>query len=96
MATSWYVYKYNPFHLPTVQQAEKMNSFAEPPLLGLFDDLTFFFCPGSFLFFFTMDMSDTTNHIMWVVVSLINGPIYYCMGLILAALIKRRGQVPVR
>jgi hypothetical protein len=61
MAASWYVYKYNPFHLPTVEQAEKMGSFSEPVLSRLFDDLTFVFCPGSFLFFFTMDTSDTTN-----------------------------------
>jgi len=96
MAASWYVYKYDPFHLPTVQQAEKMGSFSEPTLLRLFHDLTFVSCPGSFLFFFTMDMSDTANCVMWVVVALINGPVYYCVGLILAALMKRRSQVPVR
>ena len=96
MATSWYVYKYDPFHLPTWQEAEKIGSFSKPPLLNLFEDLTFFFCPGSFLFFFTMDMSDTANYVMWVVVALINGPVYYCVGLILAALMKRRSQVPIR
>lgn len=96
MATSWYVYKYNPFHLPTEQQAEKMGNFSEPPALRLFDDLTFVFCPGSFLFFFTMDMGDATNYVMWVVVALINGPVYYCVGLIFAAYMRRRSRVPVR
>lgn len=71
-----------------------MGTFSEPPLLRLFEDLTFVLCPGSFLFFFTMDMSDATNYVVWVVVALVNGPIYYCIGLVLAALMKRRSQVP--
>jgi hypothetical protein len=95
MATSWYVYKFNPFHLPTAEQVKGMGSFSEPALSRLFDDMTFVFCPGSFLFFFTMDMSDTANYIMWVIVALINGPIYYCVGLILAALMRRRSQISV-
>jgi uncharacterized membrane protein len=96
MAASWYVYKYNPFHLPTEQQAEKMGNFSEPPLSSLFDDLTFVFCPGSFLFFFTMDMSDATNYATWIMVALINGPVYYCVGMIFAALMRRRSRVSVR
>jgi hypothetical protein len=89
MAASWYVDKYNPFHLPTVEQAGKMGSFSEPVLLSLFEDMTYVFCPASFpLFFVTMDMSDNANYITWVVVALINGPIYYCLGLMVAALIK--------
>jgi len=88
MAASWYVYKFNPFHLPTVEQAAKMGSFSEPLLSRLFDDLTFVLCPASFLFFFTMDMGDAANYIMWAVVALINGPIYYCVGLIFVALTK--------
>jgi len=96
MANSWYVYKFNPFHLPTVEQAEKMDGFSPPPLLTLFEDLTFVFCPSSFLFFFTMDMSDTANFAMWIVVVFMNGPIYYCVGLIFAALVKRRSRVSSR
>ena len=92
MAASWYVYKHDPFHLPTWEQAEKMGNFSEPLPSRLFHDATFVFCPGAFLFFFTMDMSDSANYVMWVVVALINGPVYYCLGLILAALIKHRGR----
>ncbi len=95
MATSWYVYKYDPLPTcPTWQRRRQMGTFSEPPLLRLFEDLTFVLCPGSFLFFFTMDMSDATNYVVWVVVALVNGPIYYCIGLVLAALMKRRSQVP--
>jgi len=46
------------------------------------------FLPWLIPFFFTMDMSDTVNYVMWVVVALINGPVYYCVGLIFAALMK--------
>jgi hypothetical protein len=88
MTASWYVYKYNPFHFPTAEQAEKIGNFSQPRQSRVFDDLTFVFCPGSFLFFFTMDMSDTANYLMWVVVALVNGPVYYCVGLIFAALMK--------
>jgi len=93
MLASWYVYKYNPFHLPTSEQAEKMGQFSEPLASRLFDDATFVFCPGALLFFFTTDMSDSANYIMWVVVALINGPVYYCLGLILAAVIGPRNSV---
>ena len=64
MAASWYVNKHNAFHLPTVEQAEKMGGFSEPLSARLFDDSIFVFCPGSFLFFFTMDISDASNYIM--------------------------------
>ena len=85
MAASWYVYKYDPFHLPTWQQAQAMGNFSAPPLLNLFHDLTFVFCPASVLFLFTMDWGDTVNYIVWAVVALINGPIYYAVGLIFVA-----------
>ena len=89
MAASCYVDKYNPFHLPTSEQAEKMGGFSEPLPLRLLDDMTFVFCPASFpLFFFTMDMGERANYITWAVVALINGPIYYCAGLLFAALMK--------
>jgi hypothetical protein len=88
MTASWYVDKYNPFDLPTVEQAEKMGNFSQPMLSRVFDDLTFVFCPGAFLFFFTMDMRDTANSVMWIVVALINGPVYYCVGRISAELMK--------
>jgi hypothetical protein len=95
MTASSYVDKYNPFHLPTVAQAERMGSFSEPALERLFDDLTFALCPGSVLFFFSMDLRDAASYFMWVVVALINGPIYYCLGLIFVTLTKHRSQVPV-
>jgi hypothetical protein len=32
-----------------------------------------------------MDWGDTVNYIVWAVVALINGPIYYAVGLIFVA-----------
>jgi hypothetical protein len=69
-----------------------MGSFSEPWLLSLFERLTFVFCPGAVLFFFTMDMSDVANYLIWLVVVLINGGVYYCLGLVLAVLMKRHKQ----
>ena len=95
MVASWFIYKFNPFHLPTVAQAQQMGNFSEPFGLRLFDDLTFLICPGALLFFFTMDMGGTANWIMWGVVVLINGPIYYGLGMLLAALVNlRKSHLP--
>ena len=92
MMTSWYINRFDPFHLPTAAEAANMGSVSEPPLLSLFEDLTFVFCPAAFLFFFTMDLGATTNYIVWAVVALINAPIYYGAGAILVVLAKLRSR----
>jgi hypothetical protein len=89
MAIWLYLSKYNPFHLPTLEQARTMGSFSEPPLLSLLDHLTFVLCPGTLLMFVTMDWGETANDVMWVVVALINAPVYYLLGLLIAALLRR-------
>jgi hypothetical protein len=85
----WYVDKYDPFHLPTWQQAQSMGNFSAPPLLKFLQDLTFVLCPGSFLHVFTMDMGNVTTYLTWTAAALLNGPLYYAIGLVIAALMKR-------
>lgn len=95
MAIWWYIDRYDPFHLPTWRQAQTMGNFSAPPLLRLIEKLTFVLCPGSLLHLFTMDMGESTTHLTWVLAALINGPIYFTVGVVLAALMKGRRQMPV-
>jgi hypothetical protein len=96
MAIWWYIDKYDPFHLPTWQQAQSMGNFSAPPLLKFLQDLTLALCPGSFLHVVTMDMGNAMTYLTWAVASLLNGPLYYAIGLIIAALMKRgQGTSPV-
>jgi hypothetical protein len=96
MATWWYVDRYDPFHLPTWQQAQSMGNFAAPQLLKFLQDVTFVLCPGSLLHVFTMDSGNVMTYLTWTVAALLNGPLYYVIGLIIAALIKgKRGVSPV-
>jgi len=83
MAVWWYVYKYDPFHLPTT------GSFSEPMPLKVLEYLTSILCPGSLLQILTMDTGVAMACLMWIIAALINGPLYYAIGLIIAALMKR-------
>lgn len=94
MGMYWYDYKYNPFHFPTSEAADKLSSFPSHPLYHLAEKGMFVLCPGLLLQIFSMDTSDRVALIMWVLAALLNGPIYYCIGLILISLMKRRSRVP--
>jgi hypothetical protein len=89
MMTWWYVDKYDPFRLPTWQQAQTMGNFSAPPLLKFLEDLTFALCPGSYLHLFTMDMGNVMTYLTWIVAALLNGPLYYAIGLVITAFMKR-------
>jgi hypothetical protein len=92
MAMWWYIDKFDPFHLPTSEQAQTMGNYSAPPLYWFLKDLMFVLCPGLFLQVFTIDMGTVVTWFMWGLAALLNGPIYYAAGLILAALMKRVGQ----
>jgi hypothetical protein len=85
----WYDYKYNPFHFPTSEAVDRLTSFPAHPLYHLAEKVMFVLCPGLLLQVFTMNTSERVSLIMWVVVALLNGPIYYCVGLILVAVMER-------
>jgi len=90
MALSWAVDKYNLFHLPTEEQLQGVPSYTEPVGSRLFDDAAFVFCPGSVIALMPMDLSTSAQLVVWVVIALLNGPIYYCVGLIIGSLMARR------
>jgi len=46
------------------------------------------------LFFLTMDLGELANYVMWCVVVLINGTIYYVLGMVFAALMNLRKSHP--
>jgi len=85
----WYADRYDPFHLPTWQQAQGMGNFSPPLLLTVLEDLTFVLCPGSFLHMFTMDWGNSMTYLTWMVAALLNGPLYYVIGLVIVAVMKR-------
>ncbi len=89
MALYWSDYKYNFFHLPTSAEAETMGNYSAPPLYRFLEDVMFALCPGLFLQVLTMDTGDAVGAFMWVLAALLNGPIYYCLGLIIVAVMKR-------
>jgi hypothetical protein len=92
MAVWWYIDKYDPFHLPTLEQVRTMGNYSAPPLYWFVKDLMFALCPGLFLQVFMIDASPAVIWFMWVLAVLLNGPIYYCLGLVLVALMKWLGR----
>ena len=96
MATWWYVDKYDPFHLPTWQQAQSMGNFSAPRPLKFLQDVTFALCPGSLLHVFTMDSGNVMTYLTWIVAALLNGLLYYLIGWVIAMLMKGgRGTSPI-
>jgi len=94
LALDWWIYKFDPFHLPTYEQAAKMSSYTAPPLYWFFTwYLPMVTCPASFpLGFATLDSGGVLSVIAGILAALINAPIYYCLGLIVAAIWKRVAQ----
>src|SRR5271166_2913997 len=87
----WFVQIFDPFRLPTVGQTPL--NYREPLLLTILDDSVFVLCPGSLLQVFTLEMRGWLSWFMWILAVLLNGPIYYAIGLVVAALLKRGGRV---
>jgi hypothetical protein len=91
MATWWYVDKYDPFHLPTWRQSQTMGNISAPASFRFLKGATFILCPGSLLHIFTMDMSDNAIYAAWVLAALLNGPIYYAVGMVIGLIMNRPG-----
>ncbi len=86
MIVWWYVYLYDPFHLPTLEQVKAMpNGYSAPPMYHFLENLEFILVPGVWLQFFTMDLGDVISAIMWLFAIVINFFIYYGLGMIASA-----------
>ena len=84
----WSVRIFNPFHLPTWEQSPP--DYRAPFLYWVINDSVFVLCPGSLLMFFTIGVRGWFSWLMWIFAVLLNGPIYYVIGLVVGALIGRR------
>jgi hypothetical protein len=82
--------KYNLFHLPTAEQASKMHAnYKAPTIFWTVKKATVWLCPGLVLGIVTMDMAQNANLIMWLIAIVINGAIYYCLGLAIRAVASK-------
>jgi hypothetical protein len=86
----WYVQISNLFHLPTVGHAPP--NYKEPLLAQIIDNGIFVLCPGTLLQVFTIDIGGWVSWFMWILAVLLNGPIYYAIGLVVAALMKGKHE----
>jgi hypothetical protein len=86
----WYVRIFNPFHLPTWQQIAHSSYYSAPLTYWIFQDIVSVLCPGTFLQIFTMEMRGWFSWFMWILAVFLNIPIYYGIGLVVDALMKRR------
>jgi len=86
----WYVQIFDPLHLPTAGHVPP--NYREPLLYSIIDDSVFVLCPGSLLMVFTLEMRGWFSWFMWILAVLLNGPIYYAIGLAVGALFRRRHE----
>ena len=83
----WSVHIFNPFHLPTTSNVPP--DYRAPHLYWFINDGVFVLCPGALLQAFTLEMRGWFSWVMWTLAVLLNGPIYYVIGLAVGALIGR-------
>jgi hypothetical protein len=84
----WYVQIFDPFHLPPVGHVPP--DYRAPLLYWIINDSVFLLCPATLLFFFTMEMRGWFSCFMWILAVLLNGPIYYAIGLVVGTVMKQR------
>src|ERR1700689_806084 len=93
----WYIDTYNPFHLPTSEQALAMGTnYSAPPLYKFLDKLTFILCPALWLQVFTIDLGPIVNYSIWVLAVVFDGFIFYCVGLLINAVVNERAAQPLK
>lgn len=90
-AVSFYIYRFNPFHVPTFKRAALIAFYPFPPLYDFLTwDLPIVFCPAIFpMEFMTFDRGLAPDSTAWVFAALINAPIYYCVGLLVDRVRRR-------
>lgn len=94
MAAYWLDYKYNLSRLPTSAETQVHPGLQAPAWYIVADKLMVVLCPGLLLQTIPVDGSVWFALVLWVLAALLNGPIYYCIGLIFAVLTKRKSQAP--
>jgi hypothetical protein len=90
----WFDMTFNPFHLPTLEQAPP--NYMQPLARRIMVDSFFVFCPGICLQMFTIGIGGWFSWVMWILAALLNAPIYYGIGLVIGVLLKRGDRVPAQ
>ncbi|HXO33615.1 MAG TPA: hypothetical protein VN901_14790 [Candidatus Acidoferrales bacterium] len=91
-----YIDRYNPFHLPTVEQVQSMTrSYSPPPLYNFLQNLIFTLLPLLWLSMFTIHAGPIVNYSIWVLAVLFDGAVLYCVGLLIDT-IRTRMLIPKR
>jgi hypothetical protein len=88
MGMWWYVDTFNPFHLPTAEQAQKMWSYSAPALYSHLQTATYVLCPPILVQFLIGDLGTFGNRVVWVAAALLNGCLYFFLGLIIQSVRK--------
>jgi hypothetical protein len=91
MAGYYYDLQYNPFHLPTWEQARNNPNYSTPRLYTFLHQLIFVLVPGLLAFLFFIGIGGWPAIALWFFFVLLNGPIYYVVGLALLWVLKRNG-----
>src|SRR5579863_6387291 len=89
----WFIKIFNPFHLPNLNPAPPHN-YQEPLLLSIIEYSYFVLCPGTLLQVFTLEMRGWFSWFMWIFAVLLNAPIYYSVGLVVEASLRRGNRAP--
>lgn len=93
LALMWaYISVFNPFHLPTVEQAQTLGNYTAPPLYWHLRTLLIILLPGIWLDAFAMGASQSVHYTIWGFAILLDGAIFYCIGLLVNRM--RRVLVP--
>ncbi len=79
----WLDFKLNLFNLPTAGSSPSKNH-STPWAYEIFHELIFILCPGQLLHLFTIGLGDTVSWLVWCLGALLNGPIYYVVGLLVS------------
>jgi hypothetical protein len=87
MGFYYWVYSCNPFHFPVGQEPNTGNIEGQA-FARTVDDVMWYAVPGLVLQVFTIWSSWLANVVVWVIAALLNGPIYYCAGLLLGVVAK--------
>ncbi len=86
MAAYFYDLHYNPFHFPTQEEVTALPSYSPPPLYTFLEELMLVLVPGLWL---QPMIGGWVAVVTWVLAVLLNGPIYFALGLLVLMLTQR-------
>ena len=81
-------YKFNFFHLPTAENPP-LGNYRQPASRMLVQKLNSIVCPPLVIMVFGMDMGLSANLFLATVVVVMNGALYFILGLIVGSLWKK-------